>query len=361
MPVVKNNTQLLPEEKQKLKEIYYDASNPASYGGIKKLSQTARIHPKKVIKWLMSQWPYTHHKPVRKKFNRRKYVSKGLHHQWQIDLMDMQKYSRENSGMKYILTIIDIFSRQGIAIPVKNKTGPVIADALEEVFERSTKPYFIQSDLGLEFYNTHVKKVLDKYNIELFSVHSELKACIVERFIRTIKEKLHRIFTHHGNYRWIDVLPDVIKAYNNSYHRGLKHIPSKVTKVNEADIWIKQYSNLVKGKNPKFKIGDRVKISVNKRIFTKGYLQRWTDEDFFVANIDMKYNPVIYTLVDINGEEIKGSFYEYELQKVDNTEELYRIERVIRTKTTNGKKLALVKWIGYKEPSWINYNEIKHL
>lgn len=357
MPAVKTHT-LTRKEKQDLKKIYYDASNPASYGGIKKLSQVTNLHPEKVSKWLNQQWTYALHKKARKKFPRRKYVARGINYQWQADLIDMQKYSRENEGNRYILILVDIFSRRAYARPIKSKRGPEIAEKMESVFS-DAKPKYLQTDQGLEFYNSHVKALLDKNNIELFSVYSENKAAIVERLIRTIKEKLFKIFTNKGSYRWLEALPNVIYAYNHSYHRGLKHIPSLVNKNNETDVWVKQYSDLVKGKNPKFKTGDRVRISKYKRVFEKGYLQNWTDEEFLVSNVNTKYNPVMYNLVDTDGEEIRGSFYAHELSKVDNPEKMYRIEKVLRTKTVNGRKLSLVKWVGYSRPTWINYNEIK--
>lgn len=362
MPAVRKSLpRITQKQKRELSKVYYNASNPASYGGINRLAEETQIHPSLVENWLSQQWSYALHKPVRKRFNRRRYVARGINHQWQMDLIDMQKYTRENSGYRYILIAIDVFSRQAYAQAVKSKQGQEIARALELMFEE-VHPRIVQSDLGLEFYNSHVGAVMAKYDIELFSVYSENKAAIVERLIRTIKERLFRIFTHQSSYRWVDVLSKVISAYNNSYHRGLKHIPSLVNKTNEVDIWIKQYSDVVKGteSNAKFAIGDKVRISKNKGIFFKGFTQNWTDETFTITHVNTKYRPTMYKLSDYEGNEIKGGFYEYELSK-SNIDE-YRIERIIKTKTDkNNKKLALVKWLGYKEPTWIDYNSVHRL
>ena len=352
MPVVKKLTQ---KEKNKLRKVYYDASNPASYGGVQKLADKTNIHPQEVKTWMQNQWPYTLHKVARKKFPRRKYVSRGLNIQFQADLMDMQKYARENNGFRYILIAIDIFSRQAYAMPTKSKQGPEIARALDLILQ-DVQPKYLQTDLGLEFYNSHVKNVLDKYEVELFSVYSENKAALVERLIRTIKDRLFRIFTHQGNYRWIEALPNVLGAYNNSYHRGLKHVPALVNKRNETDVWIKQYSKLTSAKEQKYQVDDRVRISKNKKLFDKGYLQNWTDEVFTISSVDTKYTPTLYTLVDTNGDKIKGSFYSHEIQLATTKD--YRIEKIIRTKLVNRKKQALVKWVGYTEPTWINYDSI---
>lgn len=357
MPVVKK-FRLTEKQKRNLSKIYYDASKPASYGGINRLAEEARVHPKLTQLWLNQQWSYALHKPIRKKFFRRRYVARGINHQWQMDLIDMQKYSRENGGYRYILLAIDVFSRQAYAQPLKSKQGKDVAEALELIFEKE-KPRLVQTDLGLEFYNSHVGAVMEKHDVELFSVHSDYKAAMCERLIRTLKERLFRIFTRQSSYRWVDVLQDVVSAYNNSYHRGLKHIPSQVNKTNEVDVWIKQYSDLTKGSKPKFKVGDKVRISKNKGLFFKGYLQNWTDEVFTISQVNTKYNPIMYRLTDVDGQVIRGSFYETELSKSDIQE--YRIERIIRTKTIGNKKLALVKWMGYKEPSWIDYNSVHKL
>lgn len=273
----------------------------------------------------------------------------------------MQHYSRENQGYRYILTVIDLFSRFAYALPLKNKTGIEVANTLDELFKQS-KPKYLQTDQGLEFYNSHVTKILEKYNVELFSIYSEKKAAVVERFNRTLKEKMFRMFTFQGNYKWYDKLQDLVDAYNNTYHRTLKAIPSRVNKANETDVWIKQYSDLKPGKDTlKLKVGDRVRITKAKTLFDKGYLQNWTDEEFIIKEINTKYNPIMYTLSALDGEVIKGTFYSQELQKVVNPSNLFRIEKILRTRIVNGKKEALVKWMGYKEPSWTNYSNINSI
>lgn len=363
MPAVRKRKVILsPQQESKaLREIYFNARHPASFGGIEKLADATNIHPKNVQKWLSKQWTYTLHKPIRKNFKRRRYVTRGVNEQWQADLAEMQHYSRENHGMRYILFVIDIFSRYTYARPLKSKTGPDVAAALETIFQEANEtPRYLQTDLGKEFYNQHVDALLKRYNIELFSVNSEMKASIVERVQRTIKERMYRAFTYHGTHRWMELLPEIIQSYNNSYHRGIKHIPAKVNKQNETSVWIKQYSDLKKPSTaPKFSVGDEVRIHKSRTIFSKGYEEKWTDEIFTITFINDKYSPVLYSLKDHNGETIKGSFYANELQKIDNSEKLYRIDKIIRKRYVRGKKQALVKWKGYSEPSWIDISDLQ--
>jgi len=360
MPAVKKRLQSQKKKEDvHLKEIYFNAQHPASFGGIEKLKNAVpHLNPKTVSQWLGRQWTYALHKPIRRKFPYRKYMSKGVNEQWQADLVEMQPYSRENQGYRYILCVVDIFSRFAYARPLKSKSGIDVAEALESILLK-VKPKYLQTDQGKEFYNNHVQSLLQKYNIQLFSVYSDKKAAIVERFQRTLQDRLYKVFTYQGNYKWLQVLPDLIDSYNNSYHRGIKTKPILVKKSNETDVWINQYSQVKEpGKVPKFKIGDVVRIPKHRGVFTKGYIEKWTDEEFTVTSINSKYYPHLYTLTDLNGQVIKGSFYEQELQLVDNPNKMYRIERVLKTRITNGVKEALVKWKGFDEPSWINYNNL---
>lgn len=358
MPAVKGRKQSVSTI---LKETYFNARNPASFGGINKLAKATSIHPIKVQKWLSQQKTYQYHKPTRQKFPWRKYVARGVNEQWQGDLVEMQHYSRENQGYRYILCVIDIFSRFSYARPLKTKSGPDVAVAIQSIFEECNEtPKYLQTDQGLEFYNQHVKSVLEKYNVELFSVYSDKKAAIVERFQRTLQERMYRAFTYQGNHKWLDLLPKLIESYNHSYHRSIKTMPASVKKENETNVWLKQYSDLKTGDESKvkFKLGDTVRIPKQKTVFTKGYIEKWTEELFTIEAINTKYTPTLYTLKDMNDKLIRGSFYDYELQHVSNPSELYRIEKVLRRRIKNNVKQSLVKWEGYKTPSWVNTADI---
>ncbi len=343
-----------------LNEIYFNARQPASFGGIDRLSEASQLPAKNVQKFLSQQWTYQFHKPIRYKFPRRRYMVRGMNEQWQADLVEMQHFSRENRGHRYILCVIDIFSRFAYTRPLLNKTGPEVAVALTSIFEIE-KPKRLQTDQGLEFYNQHVRQVMNMFDIELFSVFSEKKAAIVERFQRTLKEKMYRAFTYHGHHRWLELLPQLTDAYNHSYHRSIKTTPAKVNKLNETSIWLKQYSTVQKNPVPTFQVGDQVRIPKVKTPFSKGYEEKWTDEIFTISKINTKYKPELYTLEDAEGETIQGSFYKQELQKVGNPQ-LFRIEKVIRKRTLpNKQKQALVKWKGYKTPTWIDAQSIQAL
>src|SRR3981189_191094 len=111
------------QQAQTLKAIYYDPSHPAAFGGVGRLSRAARIPTKIVQQWLIGQQAYTLHKPARRaQYKTRKYHTSGIDYQWQADLADMQVEAKYNDGYKYILTVIDIYSRYAWAEPIKTKS-----------------------------------------------------------------------------------------------------------------------------------------------------------------------------------------------------------------------------------------------
>src|SRR5258708_22715978 len=135
-----------------LKKIYYDPHNPAGYGGAVRLAAAAKLPLTQVREWLKSQSSYTLHKPARRQgYKTRKYLTSGIDHQWQADLVDMQVEAAHNEGYKYILVVIDIFSRYAWAEPVKSKSPKDVKPAFERIFAQGRKPFKIQTDQGVEF------------------------------------------------------------------------------------------------------------------------------------------------------------------------------------------------------------------
>ena len=212
---------------------------------------------------------------------------------------------------------------------------------MELHFER--KPNKIWVDKGSEFYNNSFKKWLKDNDIEMYSIHNEGKSVAAERFIRTLKNKIDKFMTSISKNVYIDKLDDIVNEYNNTY-RSIKMKPIDV----EDNTYI-DFKKEVNNKDPKFKVGDYVRISKYKNIFAKGYLPNWSEEVFIINKIKSTV-PWTNIINDLNGEEIIGTFYEKELQKTNQKE--YRIEKVLKKK---GDKLYL-KWKGYNNSfnSWID-------
>lgn len=293
---------------------------------------------------------------ARKNFPRRKVQVKGIDNLWQIDLVDMQKHARVNGGHKYILTVIDGLSKFAWAVAIRDKRGESVTAAMKKVFLQSKPrvPINIQCDAGLEFYNTHFKALMKQYGINMYSTYSALKASIVERFNRTIKGWMYKEFAAQGNYKWLKLLPDLINKYNNSVHRTIAMRPIDVDKLRDEKRLLRRlhYSDYktTTTKTTRFKEGDIVRISKYKTLFEKGYMPSWSTELFIVKDVRHNSRPPVYVLRDMEGESIKGTFYEKELQKT-NYPDTYLVERVLRKK---GNK-AFVKWLGFssRHNSWI--------
>src|SRR6266699_2211274 len=134
-----------------LRQIYYNPEHPAAFGGASALAHASGLSPAVVKDWLKGQSPYSLHKPARKRYSTRHYITSGINHQWQADLVDMQAFARENDGFKHILTVIDMFSRRGWAEGVKSKTNVDMIEAFNRIFNSGDKPLKLQTDQGLEF------------------------------------------------------------------------------------------------------------------------------------------------------------------------------------------------------------------
>ncbi len=154
------------------------------------------------------------HKPARRNYPRRKFDVRGLDETWQADLVEMQPYSKENKGYRYLLTVIDVFSKFAWARPVKTKTGEDTTAAMNSILQEGRKSKNLQVDKGKEFYNKNFEGLMKKSKIHMYSTESNLKASIIERFNRTLKNRMWKQFSLRGNYKWADILPDLLKSYN---------------------------------------------------------------------------------------------------------------------------------------------------
>lgn len=347
-----------------LERAYYSAEQSGSLGGVAALKQGLQKKKKNfktstVKKWLQSQDTYSLHKPVIKKFKRRATIVSGLNDQFQCDLIDIKKFKEHNNNSQYILTVIDVFSKYGWARALKSKEGTEVAKHLKAILtERKCRA--MQSDKGKEFYNSNVEKLFKAKGITHFSTENDdIKAACVERFNRTIQNKLHRWFTKSRTFQWIDVLPKLITSYNRTIHRSTNEAPSNVTHKNEEDVWQRLYSHLSSpSQKAKFNKQDYVRISKYKHIFSKGYDANWSTEVFVVDKV-LVTNPTTYQLRDSKGEQIHGSYYEKELQEVSPSKQ-FLIEKIVDERHFNGDTQYYVKFKGYpnKFNAWVNKKDI---
>ena len=206
------------------------------------------------------------HKPIIRKFNKRKVYSSFRDNIWGLDLADMQSLRKYNKGIKYLLYAIDFFSKYAWVILIKDKKGTSIVNAFKKIISEKRKPNKIWVDQGSEFYNNTFKGFLKTNNIEMYSTYNEGKSVVAERFIRTLKNKIFKHMAAISKNVYFDVLDGIVNKYKNTIHRTVK-----VKSIDVTDDSYAEYNENPSKKDPKFKVGDNVRISKYENIFTKGY------------------------------------------------------------------------------------------
>ena len=262
-----------------------------------------------------------HRRIIKKKFPRRHII---VHFPFQIFMGDLIEYQRNeykyaNGGHKFILVLIDVFTKKAYARPVKRKNKFDMAIAMESILtDLDHYPNTLITDEGLEFYNKNVEEVLDKYAIHHYSIKSKMKASVAERLIRTLKSRLEKYFVKNKTKRWIDVLPQFIENYNNTPHRSLGMTPNQVTDDNADRVFKKMFPDIHLQAKPRLKIGDLVRKLKLKTVFDKGYKQTWSDEIFKVTQIKQAAGRIWYIISDQDGNRQSGIKYFWELNLVKN-------------------------------------------
>ena len=237
----------------------------------------------------------------------------------------MSSLARFNKGYKFLLTCIDVFSKFSWVVPLKNKSEETLVNGFQSILDLGRSPEKLQTDKGTKFLNRNFQSLLKVNSIHFFTTNSELKVGVVERFNRTLKTSMWKYFTAKNNRVYIDILQDIVRGYNNSYHRSIGQASASVSLLNVGQVRRKLYGNswAKPVRELKFKLGDQIRVSKSHRTFKKGYLPSWTQEIFTVTKIILRVPPV-YRLRDYADNETEGVFYAEELQKVHKSDDIYK-------------------------------------
>ena len=303
-----------------LKNLFYNVREPSSFSPLQTLLKYKKLNRnstkiKDVKKWMTSQDSYSRHKYIRSRFNRNPIVSKHINHIWFIDLIEI-KNSKENDNYRYILTVIDNLSKKAYAELLKDKKALTVKRSFLKVLKESkSKPSILISDAGSEFVNRDLKKYLKWRKIKHSVLKDGMKASGVERWNRTLKERLQRYMTANNTKRFIDVLSQFVLNYNNSIHSRTKFSPNDVSSENETDV----YKNLYRIRTPRekqhFKINDEVRVVLYRDQFAKGYEPNYSEEIFKIYKVYQTSPYYKYRVIDRKGRLIRGSYYGKELVK----------------------------------------------
>jgi hypothetical protein len=215
--------------------------------------------------------------------------------------------------------------------------------------ESSRCPEKLQTDKGSEFYNKDFKSLMKEYNIRLYSTESDKKAAIAERCIKEIKKLIYRYMTEYQTNRYVHQLNKIFQTYNSTYHSSIGMAPKDVDDSTLSSVLRKLYGHLwakdQESDRSKFHVGDKVRISISRDLFRKGYKGFWTNEVFTIQEVRQHHPHTMYQLQDTDGETVKGVFYEQELQKIQpQTERYTKIKKIWKRKFIKGKLWYLVSW-----------------
>lgn len=298
------------------------------------------------------------HKPVRKRFPRRRVKLIGINELLMVDLVEMIPYAKQNKNYKYMLVVIDGFSKRGYIEPLKSKKAEDVTRAMEKILKRIPgRPVSkIQADQGGEFFNGKFLALMKKHNIHLYHTYTTVKASMIERFNRTFKGWLFKKFSMQGNYKWLDLIEPLLAQYNNRVHRtiGMKPIDVRPEHENTIRLRLAMEGAKIQPTRKKFAVGDYVRLSKQKSLFEKSYLPNWGTELMIVDKIQ-NTRPITYLLRDLHGNKIAGAFYAEEIQKT-RVKDLYLVERVLKRKGNR----AYVKFLGLdaSNNSWVDAKSI---
>lgn len=306
------------------------------------------------------------HRRINRKFQRRKVIVSKIDEIWGIDLASMESLTEYNNGFKFILCVIDVFSKFAWCVPLKNKSAETVLNAVTDIIKKNHRsPGKIWVDKGSEFYNKDFLKWTKTENIVVYSTYGESKSVVVERFIRTLKEMITQYFTKTNSRDWVKILPIVVQTYNNRVHRTIGMTPTEASKPeNEFKIYVNVYKDL-NGKSVKqkvkFKVGDQVRVSRLKGNFEKGYANNFSYEVFTIGEI-LPTTPVTYKLIDYDNDPIEGSFYEQELVKT-SVPDYYEIENILDERKVKGHTEYFVSFHGWpkKFNTWLSDDQIKDI
>ena len=291
----------------KLKTLYEDIrSTPSFSAKIDAFLRSNELHSK-------------YRRIVKKKFPRRRIITRFPFELFQADLIEYPKYKYNNKHFVYCLVVIDCFTKFVWIRPMKTKSGEETAQAFDSIFrEFDEHPINLMTDSGLEFFNSKVSQVLSSYNIVHYKPRTKTlwKASMAERVIQTIKRKLEKYFHLNNTKTWVDVIGQIVKNYNNTPHSSHGFKPIEVVEENRDEAYKRMYPNRHISVICRLNIGDRVRKIREKSLFEKGYTQNWSDEIYEIADVRQSGGVCWYILKTLSDEEVSGIWYYYQLNLV---------------------------------------------
>lgn len=255
---------------------------------------------------------------VRHKFPRRRIKAYFPFQLMMTDTINYRNYGGpENNKFKYIMVLVDVFSKRAFTAPMRRMRDFDATIAMESMLAKLPDiPKSIVSDLGTEYYNSKMRALFDRFGIRHYSIRGPHKACIAERFIKTLKGRLEKYFWKSKSHKWIDVLDQFVDNYNNTYHRSIRMAPNQVSEVNRKQVFQNLYPNANDNTKPRLNKGDHVRLLRTKGLFEKGYTRSWSTELYKITNALSDSGIDFYEIADLEGNPVPRKKYYWELNLV---------------------------------------------
>ena len=358
-----------------LREKYNEPGHALAYSSPHVIFEYLRSIGKKIsldkIKYVLSEFDsHTLHKTFRKPKFFNPYFIYRRRQQIQADLIDIKHLADKNDGTNYLFALIDAFSKRAWVYPLKSKktkeVSEVFLNHLNSNIDNNIFQVFL-SDAGTEFTGREMQKVLEKYSIFFQIGRGYNKTSICERFNKTFQVLLYKYMTQNETERYIDVLPSLLDSYNNRPHRTLRGLSpmeadDKNNEIHIRGILRKKYFDVPSATKRElaqsFELGDIVRIKkLTTRISSenRAYSQQQKPEYFMIDKIDTRMPRALYHIKSLSlGDHIQGGFYKHELTLV--TGNVYKVEKIIRSKGKGRNKKYFVKWMhfGPEHNSWVD-------
>ena len=305
-------------------KIYNNPAHPAAYGGVRALQRASGNSRSKVKKYLNENATYRKYKKNITNFKRARIHVTSIGHIYQSDLFDLQKLSRSNNGYRYILLVVDCFSRMIYARPIKRKSAELVAVAMRDIFDKIKQSGVLSarvmmgSDLGTDLWNSEVDKVYDHFNISHYALRAPKKASLAEVSGRYLLDRLYKHLHATDSKRWIDDLQKFVEAKNNRINKSLGGLsPAEVNFENQFKVYDSLYPNhheRHESKHPPLEVGQKVQMALDRMPFSKSFKGYFSDKVYKVLRTHDHNGIYRYTLVDTgDDQEISGTYYNEEL------------------------------------------------
>ncbi len=356
-------------EEERIKRLFVTPGHPTAFSAPNRVADFFNISQDKAKKILEEIESYTLHREFKQPKLYNPYYVRKRREQIQGDLIDVSALQRHNNGTRFLLLLIDIFTKKVWVYPLKSKSATNTSAALRHWLENlDVTPKILKTDKGTEFTNRQVRALLRSHNVEWQQAFGTMKACIAERANKTLQILLYKYLTENQTLKYIDVLPRIVETYNTRGHRTLKGMsPQKADRPIRENrvraIHNQRYTKIAeRARSVKFAVDDLVRIKTDPKKITseaRAYAKQFHGEHFKIVRINRTFpNPLYYLRSMDTDELIEGGFYASELQRVRGN--VYQIERIVGRRVRNGRREIKVKWkyYGPAHNSWIPANSV---